>query len=229
MATTLTGQETQEHLREEKTFAEVIFGGAIGEGLLAAATAVLAIIALTGRMAEILLPVGLIVLGASLVFEGAAVTARLYNMLNENTRNRFNFSELGIGTTVESIIGIFAIVLGILALLQIQPLVLVPAAIVAIGACLILEAASNARINALPVPVEKKQEHPFIDFVTNQTIWAATEIQILVGMAGITLGILALCGIQPLTLSLAALLIISAAALISGMAMSGKMLKKVKT
>ena len=222
MATAIT-QPVDEHIREEKKTAEVLFGGVTGEVLLAAGAVVLTIIALTGRMPEILLAVGVIALGAALVFESAAISLRIYNLLNETAKSRFGMAELGIGTTVESITGIAAIVLGVLAIFRLHPMVLIPAAIIVIGACLILEAGANARINALRV--EKPEEHPYLEEITRQSVWATTEIQAIVGIGGVTLGILSLCGVFPMTLNLIAVLGMSAAAFLSGTALSGRMLK----
>ncbi len=222
MATAIA-QPVDEHIREEKRTAEVIFGGVASEVILAGATVVLSIIALTGRMPEVLLAVSTIAIGAALVFESAAISLRLYNLLRETAKDRFGMAELGIGTTVESISGIVAIVLGVLAILRLHPMVLIPAAIITVGASLILEAGANDRINSLRI--EKKEHHPYLEEITRQSVWATTALQSIAGIGGVALGVLALCNVTPMMLSLIAILGMSGAAFLSGTALSGRMLK----
>jgi hypothetical protein len=222
MATVATEHVPEEQIHEEKKTAEVIFGGSVVEGLVATGAVVLSIIALTGGFPELLLAVSVIALGVALMFEGAAISLRLYNLLSETARNNFTMAELGLGTTVETIAGIFAAALGVLSILQIHPMILIPAAIILVGASLILGAGANARINA--IRVRKTEEHPFAQEVTRQIVWASTEIQVLIGVGAITLGILSLCSVAPMILSLVAILGMAGSILLSGTAISSRML-----
>jgi hypothetical protein len=222
MSTITAEHIPEEEIREEKKTAEVIFGGSVVEGFVAAGAAVLAIIALTGGFPELLLSISIIALGVALMFEGAAISLRLYNLLSETARNRFSMAELGLGTTAETIAGVFSAALGVLAILQIHPMFLIPAAIVVVGASLVLGAGTNAKINA--IKIRKVEEHPFAQEITRQIVWAATEIQVLSGVGAITLGILALSGVAPVVLSLVAILAMAASILLSGTAISSRML-----
>jgi hypothetical protein len=222
MATVTAEQIQGNQVREEKKTAEIIFGSSVVEGIVAAGAVVLAIIALTGNLPLLLLSVSIIALGIALMFEGAAISLRLYNLLSETARSKFNMTELGLGTTVESIAGIFVSALGVLSILGIHPMILVPSAIIVIGGSLILGAGANARINAMKI--NKAEDHLFAQEVTRQIVWAATEIQVLVGLGVITLGILSLCGIEPMILSLVAVLGIASSILLSDTAISSRML-----
>ncbi len=217
---TLAEKNEEVNLREEKRTGEFLFGGSVVEGLVAIGAGVLAIVALVGTFPLLLLSVAVIVTGAALLSEGATITARFRSLLHEFAHDRFSIAELGIGTTVESAGGVAAITLGILSLLHVYPMILIPAAIIAVGGSLILGAGTNARIDAIRIPYA--QRHPIVAEITRETVLAATGIQMLVGMGAVTLGVLALCGIFPMTLSLVAVLAIASATLFSGSSLAGR-------
>ena len=206
----------------ERKTAQLLFSGSMAEGLVAGVAAVLAIIGLIGGFPTLLLSVATITLGAALLFEGASISARFYDLLAETSTSKVTAAELSSGTTAESLAGITGIALGILALVGIVPLVLIPSAAIVIGGCIILGAGANARLNALGA--WKSEQHPVAREAAQQAVRAATGFQVLVGLGGITLGILALSGIEPLTLSLIAILSMSGSLLLSGSALAGRMI-----
>lgn len=220
---TLAEKNEEVGLREEKRTAEFIFGGSFVEGLVAAGAVVLAIIALIGKYPLFLLPVAIIAVGFALLSEGMSITARFRDLVHEYTHDRFGIAELGVGTTAESMAGIAAITLGILGLLQMNPMVLIPAAIITVGASLIFSAGANERLNALRVPAAER--HPIVTAISRETVLAATGVQVLVGTGAVTLGVLALCGIYPIILSLIAVLAVASATLLSGSSLAGRMLE----
>jgi len=213
---------TEEQIAEQKKTVEVVFSGSLAEGLVAGGAVILTIIGLIGGYPQLLLSIAVIALGAALLFEGAAISLRLYNLMSDVTQNRANVAEIGIGTTAETVAGIFATVLGILAVLQVNPAVLIPAAIIVIGGCLILGAGANARLNALRIT--RTEQQPAVGEVTRQIVLAATGVQVLVGIGAITLGVMAIIGIEPMVLSLVAIMAMSLSILFSGGALSSRML-----
>jgi hypothetical protein len=223
---TLAETNEEVHLREEKRNAEFIFGGSLAEGLVAIGAIVVAILALVGTFPLLLLSIAVIAVGAALLSEGAAITARFRNLLHEYTNDRFSIAELGIGTTVESVGGVAAIALGILALLHLNPFILIPAAIITVGATLIFGSGANARLNAIRLPYAER--HPIVAEISRETVLAATGIQLLVGTGAVTLGILALCGIFPMLLSLIAVLAVASAILFSGSSLAGRALEMLR-
>jgi hypothetical protein len=60
--------------------------------------------------------------------------------------------------------------------------------------------------------------------VAREAVFAAASVQVLVGLAGGILGLLALLGIYPMVLALVAMLSLGASVLLSGAAISGKVL-----
>ncbi len=72
--------------------------------------------------------------------------------------------------------------------------------------------------------IEISGAHETARHVADEAMTAAGGVQALIGLASILLGILALIGLNPGVLSLVALLAIGTAILLSGTAVSGKML-----
>lgn len=95
------------------------------------------------------------------------------------------------GSSAEFAAGTAGIVLGILAILGIVPLILMPVAVLVFSAGLLLMAGSSAH------------------FGSEGTL-VASGSHVLGGIAGVVLGIIALTGHMPLTLSLVALLTLGA-------------------
>ena len=155
MAETM-GHISEEEIHERKT-AQMLFSGSMAEGLVSGVAAVLAIIGLIGGFPLLLLSVATITLGAALLFEGAAISAKFYDLIAETSTSKVTAAELSSGTTAESLAGITGIALGILSLVGIVPLVLIPSAAIAIGGCIIMGAGANARIYAFGT--WKREQH----------------------------------------------------------------------
>jgi hypothetical protein len=213
---------SDERAHEEKSTAEIVFSGTMAEEIAAGAAAVLAIVSLAGKGPALLLPIAVIALGAALLFEGAAITSRFYELLSETTRNQLNTLELGSGMTAESMAGIFGITLGILSIFGLVPVILISAAVVGIGGCLILGAGANVRLNALKALTSA--HHPLVREIVREAVLATTGLQVLIGLGGVTLGIIALTGVEPKILSEVAILGMSGSLLLSGTALAGRML-----
>jgi len=131
-------------------------------------------------------------------------------------------SELGGGVTGETLSGIVGIILGILGALNVYPAVVLPVAAIVFGAGLIIGAGANIRINELVVV--HREDHPMARNVIRQAVLATTGLQVLVGVAAVVLGIIALAGDYPITLSLVAMLIVAAAFVLSNTAVAGRVM-----
>jgi hypothetical protein len=212
----------EERTEEHKRVLEAIFGGTLVGGLVAAAAAALSIIGLAGVYPPWLMSVATISLGVAFLFEGAAIMSRMSDLLSEVTENKVEMVELGTGTTGETLAGFAGVALGILALLTVVPLVLIPIAAIVFGVALILGAGATVRINELAVGY--RQEHPIAHQIAREAVRATSGLQILAGLGAITLGIIALANIQPLILSLVAVLSLSATFLLTDTAIAGRMM-----
>jgi len=217
---------TQEHLQEERRTLETILGGTIGGGIVAIAGFVLAIIGLAGTYPRWLLGAATIAIGISFLIEGAAIASRLAELVHESTKGRVEMSQLGSGVTGETLAGLVGVVLGVLGSLNVYPEVLLPVAAIVFGAGLILGAGVNVRINELIVV--HREEEAAARFAIRQAVLATTGLQIFVGLASITLGIIALASDYPITLSLVAMLLVSGAFVLSNTAIAGRLLSVLR-
>lgn len=210
---------------DEKT-EEVLAGGSLVEAIGGVAAVVLAIVGL-GSLTQGLFPVYMgsiaaIALGVALVFEGGAIMARYQRLWVESGGEHRTTTELGGGMTVEVLGGLAGAVLGILALLGLLPVTLIAVAAVVFGCTLLLGSGATSRLNHLWL--SHHGYHPTAQRISREAVLAASGAQVLVGLAGAVLGILALIGIYPLTLSLVALLCMGGSVLLSGAAVGGRMM-----
>lgn len=213
---------TEEHLQEERRTIETLLGGTVGGGIIAIAGVVLAIIGLAGVYPQWLLAVATIAVGISFLIEGAAIASRLSELVHESTRGRVEMGELGSGVTGETLAGIAGIVLGVLGALNVYPAILLPVAAIVYGAGLILGAGANVRINELIVV--HREDEARARYAVRQAVLAMTGLQVFIGLAAATLGIIALASSYPITLSLVAMLAVSGAFVLSDGAIAGRLL-----
>ena len=222
---TLPEQEIREERRtrpEQRRRGEVVFGGSMVGGLIAAIAGILAIIGLAGAYPLLMVGIATIALGVSFLFKGATTIGQLYRLLDETGEARVPMGELGAGTTGETFAGIAGIVLGILAVLNVIPGVLIPWAAIVFGGAFVIGAGANVRVHEMLITW--RQEHPIARQVGRQVVLATTGLEVLGGLSAITLGILALARVTPLGLSLAAMLSIAVVFVLSNAAISGRIL-----
>lgn len=217
---------TQYGFESDKSAARVAVGTSFIEGLTGLGAIALAIIGLAGVFPRILLGVATIALGAALLFEAGSVAARFSALMALSSAGSNQGSRYG-GITAGFLAGAAGIALGILALLGIVPLVLVPIAVIAFGVSMIMDSGVNVRLSTLEN--EASGSEGLSREVARESAAASTGIQVLAGLGAITLGIIALTGINPLVLSLIGMLITGAALLLSGSVVGGKMVGFLKS
>jgi hypothetical protein len=202
----------------ERRAAEAAAAGSLVEAVGGIGAIVLAVLGLLDVVPQRLAAIGVIVIGAALLFEGMSILSR-YSRL---TRSTGGVPDLAGGVSLEFIGGLSVLVLGVLAVLSLATMTLLSVAVIAYGATLILSAGTMTRINAIDSinqSVSTTQEALMRD-----AVMGSTAMQMLAGTGGVVLGILALVGIHPLTLILVAILGFGAAILLSGTALSGRLL-----
>jgi len=200
----------------------VAVSGSATAAVAGIAAIVLSILGLIGMAPVLLLPITTIVIGAALVLEGGSIAGRLARVTAEVT-HRSDAEFVGEGMAIESLGGLIGIILGILALIGTAPLILVSAATIIFGASLLLESGANTRLNTMILregAVEEEQAHR----LAYEAVTASAGSEVLFGLGGIVLGILALIGFYTPTLLFVAMLCFGCAVLLSGSAVTGKML-----
>jgi hypothetical protein len=201
-------------------------GGSLAEGIAGGAGVALAIIGLASIMPHYMVPVSTIALGIALVFEGGAVARRFTRLLSETTTGWLDVSGLGSGLTAEVFGGITGIILGILTLLNISPLVLMPTAAIVFGGTLLFSSGISARLDE--ILIGRMGEEEVFKNVAREAVTASAGISLLFGVVAVTLGILALVGITPVVLNLVALLVVGLSNLLSGTAISTRILSTMR-
>ena len=210
-------------LEQEKKMMKTVATGSSTEALGGIAVVVLAIIGLAGIEPRFMLAIAAIVVGVSLLFESGAVAADYSQILADSGGStKVANAEVGGGVTAEMMAGAAAVVLGVLALLDIDPQVLMASAAIVLGAGLLMGAGLTSRLNSVRV-LGYAPEHETMQRATRDAVTASAGGQVLIGIAAIVLGILALVGFVPMVLNLVAMLALGAAVLLTGSAVGGRM------
>jgi hypothetical protein len=183
--------------------------GSVGETIAGAGAIVLAILGLIGLVPGALDSIAVIAAGFGILVGSTALATRYRQVLGRAAARHLEIGG-GLGTTALG--GLAGITLGILALLGVSQLELVSIAPIVMGGALLIASAATARFEQ--TAASKHGE----DFV-----YVASGADSLVGAGAIVLGILALSGSAPLTLSLVALIAIGCATFMSGTSVASQM------
>lgn len=208
-------QGTGSGAKPERGSLGVYGGNAMFQTIGGATAVVLSILGLANLYPEYMVAVSTIAIGGVLAMQGAALGSR-YTRFVAETGTRHGASEIGTGLTAEFIAGSAAVALGILSLLGLDPKVLTPVAVIVLGSGMLIGAGVPGRIAHLAAG-SQHSEH-----FAGEALMAGAGAEVLVGGAAVVLGIIALVGAIPITLTLVALLAMGAATLMTGMALAGK-------
>jgi hypothetical protein len=188
--------------------------GSGAEAIAGAGALVLAILGLAGMLPMILASIAVIAAGAAFLFQGAAVAARHRRLALEAGGGDI---EIEAGMSAEMLGGLAGIALGILALVGVATIPLLSISIIVFGGTSLFGSPAIYRAS------RAEPEVPTMDVIARETAAGAAGAQALVGVGAITLGILALVGLVPQTLVLVGVLSIGCATLLSGGALTTKM------
>jgi hypothetical protein len=176
--------------------------GSLGQAVAGSGAVVLGVLGIIGVLPGALDSIAAIAAGFAIFAGSAALGASASRLTRESMRSR---REVGGGLGLAAMAGLAGIVLGILALLGVSRLELLSIAPVVFGVGLLLASAAMTRFEQ-----SLHAEHG------SEAVYVASGADVLVGAGAIVLGILALTGIAPMTLSLIGILGVGAAALMSG-------------
>jgi hypothetical protein len=204
-------REREEGLGHEDTSKTIAAGGSTVEAVLGVAALILAILGLAGIESGYMLTIGVIAIGAALLSEGAAIAARL--------NGEGSVAETGMNA--EFVAGLAGIVLGVLALLGIQVIPLTAAAVLGFGGAMLLGAGAGSE-------AASTVRHEGLHTASHRGTTGTAGAKILVGLAVIVLGILALVGIRPPEMLLVAVLILGGILMLSGVAMSSRFMSAMR-
>jgi hypothetical protein len=208
--------------RPEKELEHVVVGGSTVEAIGGVAAVVLTIIGLATIEPRFMVSISTIALGVALLFEGGLVAAEYSKVINQSGKGTLAAAEFGGGLSAQAMAGVAGIVLGILALLNLEPTILLGSAAIVLGAGIVLSSGVATQLNS--VKIELSEGHEVARRAAQEAVSATAGLQVLSGIAAAVLGILALIGLAPIILTLVAMLVIGSSVLLSSTAVSGRML-----
>lgn len=177
--------------------------GSVTEGIGAIGAIILAIIGLAGIYTNIMAAIATIIVGAVILMDGGLVGLAGHRLHTQSV-NASQARQLGSGVTAGFFGGLTGIVLGILALFRPMPGTLLAVAVLVFGAAFLL---GISRLNWL-----YQVQAPDV----TRAAAATGSGGLLVGLAAVVLGILAIIGLVPMTLILVGLLSMGAGMLFNG-------------
>src|SRR5262249_9782134 len=158
---------------------------------------------------------------------GGGTMASRYSRVFGGTRHGMAREIIGGGMAMESLAGVAAIVLGIMALLGIHSMTMLAAAVIVLGCALLLASGAMAQRTAMPMSepfgIDQARRPDHTHYLVRDTLYAASGSEALIGAGAIVLGILSLSGFAPLNLILVALIAIGASILLAGSAVTERM------
>ena len=192
--------------------------GLLTEGAAGIAVIVLSIIALAGTSPGALASIVTIIIGVGLMVQAFNSAAETSKAMAANT---VAMPDLGGDVMVDLLCGITGIVLGILALIGINPQYLVPSALIVFGGALLLGGAISMR----PRRTQSLAPGGEMQVMSYQGSAAAGGMEILVGIAAIVLGILSLIFMASGVLVLVGFLAVGAALLMASATFSSSVMR----
>lgn len=167
-----------------------------------------AIVGLAGYYPLSMAAFATIAVGFALLAQGTTIAARWRQAVHIVGSERTE--KLGIST--EMFGGLAAIVIGVLALVYVNPLTLLPVGSLVVGVALLLGGPAQPDIAEVAPAITARRYQ-----VTRNAVRTSSGVMVMAGLAAIVLGILALVGSAPvLVLSLVAMVCTAAALVLSG-------------
>ncbi len=205
---------------QDKRVLEVFAGGSFIEMIGGLAALVLTIIGLAGAAPGILASVAAICISAAIMLEGLSISAEFGKLTR--ARGQSTSAQVAGGMSAEFLAGGAGLALSILALVNVYPLVLLPIAAIVLGIGLALSSGAKMHLNSLRAGEEQEEKG------LKKAVVASIGLEVIVGVAAVILGIIALSQVAPGVLSLVAFLILGAIMLIGGTALGGKLMTSVR-
>ncbi len=208
---------------ESRSTEAAAYGGLI-DAVGGIATAVLAIIALTGYSPDLLGGIATIVFGAALLIQGGTLLSEYSGLVFPSgaaASSAASESFAGDGLSAMFLVGAAGIVLGILALLGIAAATLIAVAVIGFGAALVLSSGSVRHLYRLQTVSRRSSTQSATEFVAGEMASGSAGVQLVVGLATIVLGILSVAGVRTATLTLVALLVLGITVILMGSTVTG--------
>jgi hypothetical protein len=197
------------------------FGG-LADAIGGIATIVLAIVALAGVRPETVLSIAVIVFGAALWIQGGTLVSEYESIMSPAGTTGVSPEQFGVGgLSTLFLVGGAGIVLGVLALLGIATATLTAVSVIAFGTALLLSSNSVRQLSTLQAMCRAEAPRVGAELLAGEMASGSASVQMLAGLAAIVLGVLAVAGINQTILTLAALIVLGSAIILTGSALTG--------
>lgn len=221
---------TRETLFRESSAA---YGGLV-DAIGGVATIVLAVCGLAGIHPPLMAAIATIVFGIALLIQGGTMLSEYAQIFFPvGLKSSTPIDQFG-GSSLSAVflVGAGGIVLGVLALLDIESAVLTPIAAIAFGTALVLSSNAVWHLYVLrraSVKTEGQPEFAGREMLASEMASGSAGIQALAGLSAVVLGILAVAGNRnDLTLNLVALLALGATVILTGGSLSATVLSLMR-
>ncbi len=196
------------------------YGGLI-DAIGGVATIVLAVCGLSGIHPPLMAAIATIIFGIALLIQGGTMLSEYAQIIFPVGGKSISTDHFG-GSSLSAVflVGAAGIVLGVLALLDINSAVLTPVAAIAYGTALVLS--SNAVwhlfvLRRAAAQTDTQGDFPGREILASEMASGSAGIQALAGLAAIVLGVLAVAGHEfDLVLNLIALLALGSTLILTG-------------
>ena len=196
--------------------------GGLADAIGGIATIVLAIVALGGVRPEIVLPIAVIVFGATLLIQGGTMLSEYASISSPVGATSASSEQFGVGGLSNLfLVGVAGIVLGILALVGIATGPLAAISVIAFGTALLLSSNAVRHLSMLQTSRSGAPRAGNGEILASELASGSASVQMLAGLAAMVLGVLAVAGINPNMLTPAALIVLGGTIIVTGSALAG--------
>jgi tetratricopeptide (TPR) repeat protein len=179
-------------------------GSPLAQSIGGLAAIILAILGLFDICSHYMLAIAALMIGAALVFQGGTISMEYSNLLSRTSHTKLENAPVGGAMSIEVLAGVAGIVLGVLALVTVSPDVLLPVAVIVFGVALIGGSGEATRLHSLKL--KQSGADGRLQQIARESLSVGTSTQVLIGLGGVVLGILALIGYDWTVLTVVALL-----------------------
>lgn len=212
-------RERDATLRNLPSEAKAAAGGSLVESVCAIGAVVLPILGLIGLLPLSFSAIASICLGVAMAVSGGALASQLSRLLATSSPNEEGAVRAGM--SLEVLAGLGGVALGILALVGVTPMTLLGVSAIALGVGLLSASASQNRFNHVLTHLRSDPGSRHVYEAVN----AASGADVLFGLSGVVLGILALIGLDQQVLILIAMLAMGVGTLFTGGALGTRLVR----
>ncbi|MBI4723939.1 MAG: hypothetical protein HY765_02755 [Rhodomicrobium sp.] len=208
----------------ESLFGESASYGGFVDAIGGIATVALAVVGLAGTASGMMAAIATVVFGAALLIQGGAMLSEYARIIFPQGAAVSSNVQFGGGSlSAVFLAGAAGIVLGILALLGLNPNILTAAAVIAFGVALVLSSNSVWHLHMIKrsaLSAGEQASSSGAEILAHEMAFGSASVPALAGLSAIVLGILGLAGLNTVALTLVALLAIGGALIVTGSTLS---------